>query len=198
MDCRDVPAFMIELTKISSVAGAALQFVILTACRVGEVVGAEWSEINLVERIWTVPGRRTKSGREHIVPLSSGALAALHEMKQVRGFAGDLVFPGRDAKLLSATTLLKLLLRVTKQSLTVHGFRSSFRDWCGDVGEVPQELAEAALAHAIKDTTERAYRRKSAVERRRKVMQSWSDFCLPPPSIAVVSLEQARQSREVA
>ncbi|MGC2081604.1 MAG: site-specific integrase, partial [Xanthobacteraceae bacterium] len=197
MDYKDVPAFMTKLGALSSVAAAALRFTILTAARVGEVVGAEWSEIDWKEKTWTVPARRTKTNREHVVPLSSGALAILHEMERLRGIAGDLIFPGRDAKPLSTTTLLKLLRRRANKPATSHGFRSSFRDFCGDEGDVPRELAEASLAHVIKDTTERAYRRKTAIERRRTVMQAWCDYCLPPSS-SVVNIEQARHRATAA
>jgi integrase len=197
MDYCDVPTFMADLGTISSVGAAALRFTVLTAARVGEVVGAEWDEIDWEEKTWAIPAKRTKAFRSHVVPLSSGALAILHEMKRLRGIAGNLIFPGRDAKPLSATTLLKLLRRRTKQPLTTHGMRSCFRDWCGDVGEVPQEIAEAALAHAIKDSTERAYRRKTAIERRRTVMQQWCDYCLPP-SGSVVNIEQARHRATAA
>jgi integrase len=197
MNYTDVPALMAELGAMSSVSGAALRFVILSAARVGEVVGAEWSEVDWAEKTWTVPARRTKANRNHAVPLSSGALAILREMEPLRGRAGDFIFPGSKHQALSSHTLVQLLQRRTNQPLTVHGFRSCFRDWCGDIGEVPRELAEAALAHAIKDSTERAYRRKTAIERRRTVMQAWCDYCLPPSS-SVVNIEQARHRATAA
>jgi integrase len=197
MNYADVPALMAELGAMSSVSGAALRFVILCAVRVGEAVGAEWSEIDWAEKTWNIPARRTKANRNHVVPLSLGALAVLHKLEPLRGRAGDFIFPGSKHQALWKSTLVKLLQRHTKQPLSVHGFRSAFRDWCGDIGEVPQEIAEAALAHAIKDSTERAYRRKTAVERRRAVMQQWCDYCLPP-STTVVNIAQARHRASAA
>ena len=180
MDFGRLPAFMVELSKRAEVGATALRFLILTAARTGEVTGAQWSEINWAEKTWTVPAVRAKSGRDHAVPLSTGAIAALREVEQLRDLSGGIVFPGRIGKGLSQMTLLALLQRRMKPDVTVHGFRSAFRDWAGDEGEVPRELAEASLAHVVSDATERAYRRRSAVERRRGVMQAWCDFCLPP------------------
>jgi integrase len=197
MDFRDVPAFMVELDQIDTVGAVSLRFLILTAARTGEVTGARWNEIDWNERTWTVPAARAKTNREHIVPLSTGALAALREVQQFQGVSDDFIFPGRKGAGQSCMTLLALLQRRMKRPVTSHGFRSAFRDWCGDEGDVPRELAEASLAHVIKDTTERAYRRKTAVERRRKVMQAWCDYCLPP-SAEVVDIQQGRQERMTA
>lgn len=179
MDFGELPAFMVELSKRAEVGAAALRFLILTAARTGEVTGARWSEVNWVEKTWTVPAVRAKTGRDHVVPLSTGAIAALRGIEPLRDLSGGIIFPGRNGKGLSQMALLALLQRRMKRDVTVHGFRSAFRDWAGDEGEVPRELAEASLAHVVKDATERAYRRKTAIERRRKVMQAWCDFCLP-------------------
>lgn len=186
MDYADMPDFMGELCQRSEVGAIALRFLVLTAARTGEATGARWDEINWADRAWTVPAARAKSHRDHIVPLSTGALAALYEVEPLRDLSGGFIFPGRKGKSLSQMTLLALLQRRMKRDVTVHGFRSAFRDWAGDEGDVPRELAEASLAHVVKDTTERAYRRKTAVEKRRAVMQAWCDFCIPPTHSGVL------------
>ena len=171
---------------------------ILTAARAGEVLGARWAEIDWAEKTWTVPAIRAKTNRDHIIPLSTGALAALREVEPLCGVSGDFVFPGSKGGGLWPMTLLFLLQRRMNRAVTVHGFRSSFRDWCGDEADIPRELAEQSLAHTIRDTTERAYRRKTAVERRRKVMQAWCDYCLPPAPTEVVNIEEVRRGRATA
>jgi integrase len=196
MEFRDLPAFMTEFCQIDTVGAVALRFLILTAARAGEVLGARWSENDWTEKTWTVPASRAKTNRDHIVPLSTGALAALREVEPLRGVSEDLIFPGRRGGL-SSMTFLVLLQRRMNRAVTAHGFRSAFRDWCGDEGDVPRELAEASLAHVIKDQVERAYRRKSAVERRRTVMQQWCDYCLPP-STTVVNIATARHRATAA
>jgi integrase len=195
MEFGDVPAFMAELGGRKEIGAAALRFLILTAARTGEVTGAVWPEINWKDSTWTVPASRAKTGREHVVPLSTGAGAVLREMEPLRDIGGGYIFPGRKHKGLSQMTLLALLQRRMKREVTVHGFRSAFRDWCGDEGDVPRELAEASLAHLVKNATERAYRRKTAIERRRKVMQAWAHYCLTPRSdaAAVVDMREARK-----
>jgi integrase len=197
MEFRDLPTFMVELCQIDTIGAVALRFLILTAARTGEVLGACWTEIDWTEKTWTVPAVRAKTKRDHIIPLSTGALAALREVELLRGVSDDFIFPGRDGGGLSSMSLLALLQRRMNRAVTTHGFRSAFRDWCGDEGDVPRELAEASLAHVVRDATERAYRRKSAVERRRAVMQSWCDYCLPP-STTVVNIAQARHRATAA
>jgi integrase len=197
MEFRDVPDFMTELCQIDTVGAVALRFLVLTAARAGEVLGACWTEIDWTEKTWTVPASRAKTNRDHIIPLSAGALAALREVEPLRGVSDDLIFPGRRGGGLSSMTFLVLLQRRMNRAVTAHGFRSAFRDWCGDEGDVPRELAEASLAHVIKNQVERAYRRKSAVKRRRKVMQAWCDYCLPP-STTIVDFSQARQRSTAA
>jgi integrase len=198
MEFRDLPAFMVELCQIDTVAAAALRFLILSAARSGEVLGAQWPEIDWTEKTWTVPAIRAKTNRDHIIPLSTGALAALREVEPLRGVSGDFIFPGSKGGGLWPMTLLFLLQRRMNRAVTVHGFRSTFRDWCGDEGDVPRELAEASLAHVIKDQVERAYRRKSAVERRRTVMQAWCDYCLPPAPTEIVNIKEVRRGRATA
>jgi integrase len=197
MDYQDVPAFMAELGQIDTVAAASLRFLVLTAARTNEVVGARWNEVDWNERTWTVPAVRAKTKRNHIVPLSTGALAILREMEPLRSSDEDFIFPGQKGAGQSSMTLLSLLQRRMKRQATCHGFRSGFRDWCGDEGGVDRDLAELSLAHAIKDATERAYRRKTAVERRRAVMQQWCDY-ISPPSTTVVNIAQARHRATAA
>ena len=147
----------------------ALEFLTLTACRSGEVRGARWDEVNLETATWTVPGSRMKSKREHAVPLSGRALEVLAEARQFSDSSG-LVFPSPTGRVLSDNTLSKLL-RGLEIPCVVHGMRSSFRDWAGDVGQ-PREVAEHALAHIVKGV-EGAYQRSSMFERRRELMQTW-------------------------
>jgi integrase len=188
---------MAELCQIDTVGAAALRFLILTAARAGEVLGARWTEIDWTEKTWTVPASRAKTNRDHIVPLSTGALAALREVEPLRGVSDDFIFPGRKGHSLSSMTFLVLLQRRMNRAVTAHGFRSAFRDWCGDEADIPRDLAEASLAHVIKNQVERAYRRKTAVERRRTVMQQWCDYCLPP-STTVVNIATARHRATAA
>lgn len=156
-----------------------------------EAVGACCSEIDLQEKVWTVPGDRMKAGREHRVPLSTGALVVLAEAAKLRtDRASDApVFPGAKAgKPLSNMALLMLLRRMQRGDLTAHGFRSTFRDWCGEATNHPREVAEAALAHTLRDATEAAYRRGDALEKRARLMEDWSTFCARPAMVGEVVL----------
>ena len=154
----------------------ALEFTILTAARSGEALGAKWSEIDFDEKLWTVPAGRMKGSREHRVPLSSRALAVLAQARKLQ--TNDYVFPGQKrGRPLSGMSMEMLLRRMKVESATVHGFRSSFRDWAGDKTSFPREVAEAALAHAIGDETEAAYRRSDALAKRRRLMNAWAGFC---------------------
>jgi len=162
-------------------AGAlALRFAILTATRTGETVGAMWSEIDLREDIWTIPATRMKAAREHRVPLSEAALAVLAAMAKLRTKKDQdgPVFPGgKTGKPLSNMALLMLLRRMGRSDLTAHGFRSTFRDWCAEASNYPREVAEAALAHTLRDKTEAAYQRGDLMEKRRRLMAEWAAFC---------------------
>ena len=198
MDYQDVPSFMAELGQIGAMSAITLRFLILTIARTTEVTGARWNEIDWHEQTWTVPAARTKANRDHIVPLSTGALAVLREVELLRSSDDDLIFPGRNGVAQAPMTLLMLLQRRMGRAATNHGFRSAFRDWCGDEADIPRERAEQALAHAIRDTTEKAYRRKTAVERRRAVMQKWSNYILPPVSTEIVDIQEARRGRATA
>jgi integrase len=171
-----VPAFWKALARVDGMGARALEFTILTACRSGEVRGATWDEIDLAARLWVIPKERMKAGREHRVPLSSAAVALLERIKARR--LNDLVFPGiRDKRPLSDMSLAKALKSAGGDEYTVHGFRSTFRDWATEVSHVPREIAEAVLSHAVGDTVERSYARSDALARRREVMQAWCDFC---------------------
>lgn len=147
----------------------ALQFLILTACRSGEVLGAQWSEFDLDAKVWTIPASRMKAGVEHRVPLSGPALAIV----KLQNRASAQVFPISARALSSLHESFKL-------AATIHGFRSSFRDWCGNETNFPREIAEQALAHSVGNATEAAYRRSDALERRRALMEAWAAYCGPP------------------
>lgn len=175
----DIGAFMAELRDENGVAARALEFAILTAGRTGEVIGATWSEIDMHARLWTVPGDRMKAGREHRVPLSEAAMAVLKVMAPLRDDnAGGWIFPGgRKDQHLSNMGMMMLLRRMKRGDLTVHGFRSAFRDWCAEATNHPREVAEQALAHTLADKVEAAYRRGDLFEKRRRLMEDWAGFC---------------------
>lgn len=176
---REIPDFMRQLRASDAVAARVVEFAILTATRSGETRGARWSEIDLEACTWTIPGKRMKKGDEHIVPLSSQAVALL---ERVKGVAGDYVFPGyaddgrrtRDAHPVPNASVWKLTKRLGGD-VTTHGFRSTFRDWCGEHA-IDRELAERALAHKFGSAVESAYARSRLVARRAPVMQAWADF----------------------
>jgi integrase len=171
----EVPAFIAGLRQRPATAARALEFCILTAARSGEALAARWDEIDLNGKVWAVPPERTKSGREHRVPLSDPALAILEEMTAAR--TGEYVFPGqRPGRPLSGMAF-EMRLRRAKTPYTAHGFRSSFRDWAGNETHFPRELAEHALAHVIGDKAEQAYRRSDALARRRELMDAWARHC---------------------
>jgi integrase len=188
-------AFMADLQKVGGTAALALQFTILTAARTGEVIGARWSEIDLAARAWTIPGERMKAGKEHRVPLTDAALDVLRRMQPARPAAGDgYVFPGRGKDVgLSNMSLTAVLKRMGRGDLTVHGFRSTFRQWTGEMTSVAREVAEAALAHSLKDKVEAAYARNDLFDRRRKLMEQWATFCatVEAPGGAVVPIRAA-------
>lgn len=176
MPYGDVPDFVARLQKAEAMAARALEFLVLTAARSGEVLNATWAEIDLEARLWTVPASRMKAAREHRVPLSDRAVAILKPLSEAR--VSEFVFPGQKPKRpLSATAMEMLLRRMKADQFTAHGFRSSFRDWAGDQTQFPREVAEAALAHRIGDATERAYRRADALEKRRALMDAWAAYC---------------------
>lgn len=171
-------AFMQRLRGAEGMGARALEFAILTAARSGEVRGATWSELDLVAGVWTVPSERMKAGREHRVPLSEPALELLHALPRFEGV--DYVFPGASGKPLSDMTLTAALRRL-KVEATAHGFRSTFRDWAAERTNTPNEVAEMALAHAVGDKTEAAYRRGDLFEKRRELMVMWAKFIATEP-----------------
>jgi integrase len=173
-----VPEFVTALRRRSAIAALAHEFLILTAARNGEVTDATWSEIDLAKKLWTVPYGRMKGGREHIVPLTVRALEILENVKCLAKSPDCHLFPGqRRAHGLSDMALEVLRRRMNYDGITTHGFRSSFRDWAGDKTSFPREVAEAVLAHAVGDKAEQAYRRGSALAKRRKLMETWTDYC---------------------
>lgn len=173
MDWHEVPAFMAELRTRSSMSSWALQFTILTACRTGEVIGAQWSEIDPQAAIWTVPAARMKAHREHRAPLSDAALTLLRDIPRMDG--SNFVFWGARKPTISNMAMLELL-RGMRPGLTVHGFRSSFRDWAAEATSYPSEVIEMALAHTIQNQVEAAYRRGDLLEKRRELMRAWAAY----------------------
>jgi integrase len=150
----------------------ALEFVILTACRSGEVLGARWDEVDFEGLVWTVPGQRMKGHRPHRVPLVPAMLAIL---KAQEGSDMELIFPGaKPGKPLSDMAMLTLLRRMNRDDITVHGFRSTFRDWAAEKTDYPREVAEMALAHTVGSAVENAYRRSDLFEKRRQLMGEWA------------------------
>jgi integrase len=184
-----IAAFVGRLRESDSVGPLALEFCILTAARSGEVLGARWSEIDLDKKIWAVPAYRMKAGREHRVPLSERAVAILRQLAEIR--TGDFVFPGqRKDRPLWSVTMNMTLRRIEVEGVTVHGFRSSFRDWAGNETPYPRDLIETALAHVVGDEAERAYRRSDALEKRRALMETWAMHCDPARTAKVLPLRR--------
>jgi integrase len=167
-------AFIQDLRKREGIAARALEFLILTAARSGEVRGAVWSEIDMTGRIWTIPPERMKAGKEHRVPLSDAAVRLLEALPRIAG--NDLVFPSPRGLVLSDMTLTAVMRRMKRDEVP-HGFRSTFRDWASERTNYPREVAEMALAHTIGDKVEAAYRRGDLFEKRARMMQDWATFC---------------------
>lgn len=186
----EVPAFLAKLRERESVGRLALEAALLTAARSGEVRGATWAELDLEAATWTIPASRMKAGKPHVVPLSTPALDVFRRAVRLRQAESDLLFPGmRSGKPLSDMTLLKVL-RDMDAGVTVHGFRSSFRDWVAEATNTPGEVAEAALAHAVPNAVERAYKRTDFFEKRRRLMDAWAAYCFAPQSPKVVPLRR--------
>ena len=172
----ELPAFMAQLRARPGLSARALEWTILTASRLGEALGTRWGEIDLSGRLWEVPKERMKAKRAHRVPLSPPAMALLASLPA--GESGDLVFPGfKPGKPLSDMVMKSLFTRMRAGGITSHGFRSTFRDWAGEATSHPREVCEAALAHAVGDAVELAYRRGDALEKRRVLMCDWADYC---------------------
>jgi integrase len=181
---REMPGLMEALSDETSVAAFGLRFTILTATRSAETRGACWNEIDMEQKVWTIPGRRMKNGKQHRVALSSAAMDILHELGGVRT-EHPLVFPGHArGRPLADTTLRDLLTRLGFGQSTVHGMRSAFADWCADMGH-SSDLAEAALGHIVGSAVRRAYARSDLLEMRRGLMQRWADFLTQSPAEVV-------------
>ncbi len=188
----EVPQFLAALQRRDAIAARALEFTILTAARTGEVIGATWDEIDLDGEVWTVPPGRMKAGNEHRVPLSDRALEILRALPREEGNKHVFVGPAQG-KGLSNMAMLTLLRRMGRDDITVHGFRSSFRDWAAERTTFPNFVAEMALAHVVKGV-EGAYRRGDLLEKRRKLMDAWAGFCTTAPKAEgsnIVALRQA-------
>jgi integrase len=176
MPYAEAPSFYSRLVKLNSSSAKALQFTMLTAARTGETIGATWKEIDLENCLWTVPADRMKAGKEHRVPLSETAVELLKSSEGDKR-SDDFLFPGAKPDLpLSNMAMAMVLRRMKLQHYTVHGFRSTFRDWAGDERDTPREIIEQALAHAVGSAVERAYRRGDALEKRRKLMEEWAEY----------------------
>jgi len=179
----DIAALVAKLRQQDTIPALALEFIILTAARSGEVLGARWSEIDFEARVWTVPAQRMKAAREHRVPISQRALEILEKLSKAR--TCELVFEGQRAwRPLGPNALGGVLRRMNRSDVTVHGFRSAFRDWCGEETHFPREVAEAALAHAVGNEVERAYRRGDSLEKRRALMTAWANYLAEPTAAA--------------
>ena len=191
---NEVPAFLVDLQRQGGVAARALEFIIFSAARLGETIGATWGEIDFNARVWTVPAERMKAAKEHRVPLSNAALAVLERMRPLALMTDGKpdpaapVFPGlRQALPLSDSAIWALLRRrMSRTDLTIHGFRSSFRDWCAERTAYPRDVVEMALAHAIESKVEAAYRRGDLFEKRRHLIDAWARFCTTPEKAGVV------------
>ncbi len=183
MPYEDLPAFMGKLAGKGGVGALALQAVILTAARSGEVRGATWDEVDLDAAIWVIPADRMKAKRAHRVPLSAAAVAVLRKAERIRRQDSDMVFPSIKGGKLSDMTLTKAM-RDLKVDCTVHGFRSTFRDWAAEQTDFPGEVAEAALAHAVPNAVEAAYRRTDFFDKRRQLMELWGGFVASGDEVA--------------
>ncbi|CAN1724466.1 Integrase arm-type DNA-binding domain-containing protein [Hyphomicrobium sp. 1Nfss2.1] len=172
---KQMPAFIVALRRLDSVSAMALEWTILTAARTSETILAPRSEVDRDSRVWVVPPERMKEGREHRVPLTPRCIAIYDAMES---YPSDWLFPGRNPKEPLSEMAMSMCLRGITPDATVHGFRSTFRDWVGDCTTFPREIAEAALSHLIGDEAEQAYRRSDALERRRKLMLSWEKYCV--------------------
>src|SRR5690606_33592430 len=187
---QELVRFMALLRLKESVSARALEFLILTAARTSEVLGARWSEIDLDQRVWVIPAERMKGRRAHRVPLTPEAIDILRFMSEVR--RDDFVFPGtRSGRPQSQMALLMLLRRMGYANVTVHGFRSSFRNWAAECTSHPREVAEMALAHVFANQVEAAYFRSDLYDKRRQLMMEWAAFCRPRQKLPEVGRPQA-------
>ncbi len=159
----------------SEVARLAFEFLVLTASRTSEVLGAKWSEVDTAEKVWTVPAHRMKAGRQHRVPLTARTIEILTRAQEIGG-GSNYLFPGGGGTKPLSNMVFLMALRRMKLDITTHGFRSSFRDWAAEQTSFPREVCEMALAHVIENKVEAAYRRGDLFTKRRELMQAWDDF----------------------
>lgn len=171
-DFRDIKSFIYEISETKSLGTDALAFLIHTAARTGEVRSMTWAQMDFEQKIWKVPAENMKAGVEHVVPLTDQAFSLLPKQKKAKGF----VFTGRDGKRQMSLNTMRKVLQDKKLNVTVHGFRSTFRDWAGDCTDHDRDTVELALAHTIQNKVEAAYRRSNALEKRRRLMQDWSKY----------------------
>jgi integrase len=183
MPFAELPAFLVALRSRQGVSAQAFEFLILTAARTNEVVGAQWDEIDFATATWTVPAARMKAGREHRVPLAPPAVALLRSLLTEEG--NPFVFISAPGRGLSAVALAQVLQRMDRASVTVHGFRSTFSDWAHEQTAFANHVIELSLAHTIGSGTERAYRRGDLFDKRRKLMEVWANYCATVPTKAV-------------
>jgi len=193
----DLPAFLMRLGDLAGVAAKALEFAILTAARTGEIIGATWEEIDLAAAVWTVPAVRMKAGKEHRVPLSDRALEILRALPREDG--NKFVFIGARGQGLSNMAMIAVLKRLGRDDITVHGFRSTFRDWAAERTDHPNHVVEMALAHVVSDRVEAAYRRGELLEKRRRLMSDWNRYCSSfdrPTRATVISFNGSTDDRQ--
>lgn len=185
----DLPVFMSELRAIeNSLAAKALEFCILTATRTNETLGMVWSEVDLPKSVWTIPAKRMKAGNEHRVPLPARAVEILQAMEVLQSVHNPHVFAGLvKGKSLSHISMAQVLKRMGRDAITVHGFRSTFRDWASEQTSFPHEVCEMALAHVIANKAEAAYRRGDLFEKRKSLMATWADFCVGMDASTVIN-----------
>lgn len=190
----DLPEFMTKLRAVEGLSARALEICILTATRTTEMLAAEWEEIHLEKKEWVIPSVRMKSGTEHHIPLPDRAVTVLKGLRKVRD--GKFIFPGAKSnkRHLSNMSMTMVLRRLNYSHVTTHGFRSTFKDWCGEQTNFANEVSEAALAHVVKDKAEAAYRRSTLFDKRRKLMATWAQYCEPKKSAKVVSIGSKRAS----
>ncbi|MGL4667405.1 MAG: tyrosine-type recombinase/integrase [Saezia sp.] len=178
---KEIHTFMKELRQRDGISAKALEFTILTAARSGETRGALWGEIDFTEKLWMIPKERMKAGKEHRIPLTDAAMRILEKMQEIKCVTkteSDFIFPSSKLnKPLSDMSLTAVLKRMDKTDMTVHGFRSTFRDWAGETTHHPREVIEHALAHQLKDKAEAAYQRGDLLTKRRALMEEWARFC---------------------
>jgi integrase len=178
-----IPTFMGQVRGRNGIAARALEFMILMASRIGEALGARWDEIDLAAKLWIIPKERMKSGKEHRVPLAPRAIAIVEAMAELR--INEFVFPGAKQGRPLSDTGIRALVRELGVSVTRHGFRSTFRDWAAETTGFPNHVVEMALAHAVSDAVEAAYRRGDLLEKRRKLMEAWAAYCERKPAEVV-------------